>query len=255
MNYSLNIFNTLDGRNEILASPSLVALDSERSEFFSGVDVVAAAVSGGDGSSISVNKQIGVKLGVTPEFLSSGKVKLEVEAERTFLTNPSSSVQFEFRLDTSNTNVNANVVMEFGETLILSGLSEKETEKSRDSVPILGDIPIVQYAFSNQQTREFRKSVLIMLTPRRPEYANRSHVARTKEERHLSDFEKSLSTFESRNKNWFVPPSTAEEVLRVSASKNALFNEFRTGDMALAGWNSRSTHEQRLTRALDFLFY
>lgn len=255
VNYSLNIFNTLDGRNEILASPSLVALDSERSEFFSGVDVVAAAVSGGDGSSISVNKQIGVKLGVTPEFLSSGKVKLEVEAERTFLTNPSSSVQFEFRLDTSNTNVNANVVMEFGETLILSGLSEKETEKSRDSVPILGDIPIVQYAFSNQQTREFRKSVLIMLTPRRPEYANRSHVARTKQERHLSDFEKSLSTFESRNKNWFVPPSTAEEVLRVSASKNALFNEFRTGDMALAGWNSRSTHEQRLTRALDFLFY
>lgn len=255
VNYSLNIFNTLDGRNEILASPSLVALDSERSEFFSGVDVVAAAVSGGDGSSISVNKQIGVKLGVTPEFLPGNKIKMEVEAERTFLTNPSSSVQFEFRLDTSNTNVNANVVMEFGETLILSGLSEKETEKTRDAVPILGDIPLLQYGFSNQQTREFRKSVLIMLTPRRPEYANRSVAARAHQETHLSEFEKSLSTFEARNRNWFVPPSTAEEVLRVSASKNALFNEFRTGDMALESWNARSSHQQRLSQALDFLFY
>ncbi|MGX9356766.1 hypothetical protein ACS3SW_16850 [Roseobacteraceae bacterium S113] len=255
VNYSLNIFNTLDGRNEILASPSLVALDGERSEFFSGVDVVAAAVSGGDGSSISVNKQVGVKLGVTPEFLETDRIKLEVEAERTFLTNPSSSVQFEFRLDTSNTNVNANVVMEFGETLILSGLSEKETEESRDAVPLLGDIPLLQYGFSNQRTSEFRKSVLIMLTPRRPEYTNRSHTARHETEHQLSEFEKSLSTFESRNKNWFVPRSTAQEMLIVSSRTNALFNEYRTGDLALERWNSRATHEQRLSQAVNFLFY
>jgi len=254
VNYSLNIFNTLDSRNEILASPSLVALANEKSEFFSGVDVVAAAVSGGDGSSISVNKKIGVKLGVTPEFLPGNKIKLEVEAERTFLTSPSSSVQFEFRLDTSNTNVNANVVMEFGETLILSGLSEKETENTRDAVPLLGDIPVMQYLFSNEAKRDFRKSVLIMLTPRRAKYVNRDPEERRKTEMMLTDFERSLSTFESRNKNWFVPPSTTSEIMQVMQT-NSLFNEFKTGDFQLENWNSRNTHEKRLNQAVDFLFY
>lgn len=254
VNYSLNIFNTLDSRNEILASPSLVALANEKSEFFSGVDVVAAAVSGGDGSSISVNKQIGVKLAVTPEFLPDDKIKLQVEAERTFLTSPSSSVQFEFRLDTSNTNVNANVVMKFGETLILSGLSEKETENTRDAVPFLGDIPVIQYLFANQAKRDFRKSVLIMLTPRRAQYVNRDPAERRKAEAALSDFEKSLSTFENRNKDWFIPPSTTHEIMRVTQT-NSLFNEFKTGDFELENWNSRDTHEKRLNQAIEFLFF
>lgn len=254
VNYSLNIFNTLDSRNEILASPSLVALANEKSEFFSGVDVVAAAVSGGDGSSISVNKKIGVKLGVTPEFLPDDQIKLQVEAERTFLTSPSSSVQFEFRLDTSNTNVNANVVMKFGETLILSGLSEKETENSRDAVPLLGDIPVMQYLFSNEAKRDFRKSVLIMLTPRRAQYVNRSPEERKRAEAMLSNFEKSLSTFESRNENWFAPRGTMDTIIETTKT-NALFNEYKTGDFELESWNTRDTHEKRLKQALDFLFY
>ncbi len=254
VNYSLNIFNTLDGRNEILARPSLVALANERSEFFSGVDVVAAAVSGGDGSSVSVNKQIGVKLSIMPEFLPEDRIKLEVQAERTFLTSPSSSVQFEFRLDTSKTNVTANVVMKFGETLILSGLSEKETENSRNSVPFLGDVPVIQYLFSKQAKRDFRKSVLIMLTPRRAQYVNRSAEERERLEQNLSEFEKSLETFESRNKNWFVPTSTISEVIETTKT-NSLFHEFRTGDFALENWNSRDTHEKRLRSAVDFLFY
>lgn len=254
VNYSLNIFNTLDSRNEILASPSLVALANEKSEFFSGTDVVAAAVSGGDGSSISVNKQIGVKLAVTPEFLPNDQIKLQVEAERTFLTSPSSSVQFEFRLDTSNTNVNANVVMKFGETLILSGLSEKETENTRDATPLLGDIPVMQYLFANETKQDFRRSVLIMLTPRRAQYVNRDPEERRKAEAALSDFEKSLSTFESRNKNWFIPPSTTHEIMKVTQT-NSLFNEFKTGDFRMENWNSRDTHEKRLNQAVEFLFF
>src|SRR3546814_14843493 len=47
--YSLNIANSLSGQSHILARPSLVALSGQASEFFSGVDIAAAAVSGGQG--------------------------------------------------------------------------------------------------------------------------------------------------------------------------------------------------------------
>jgi type II secretory pathway component GspD/PulD (secretin) len=57
--------------------------------------------------------------------------------------------------------------MQFGETLVLGGLSEKEDSVVRDGVPILQDVPVLQYFFSNEQTVDFHKSVLILITPRR----------------------------------------------------------------------------------------
>jgi hypothetical protein len=36
---------------------------------------------------------------------------------------------------------------------------------------------------------------------------------------------------------------------------NSLFREFKTGDFALENWNSRDTHEKRLEKAVEFLFY
>ena len=53
-----------------------------------------------------------------------------------------------------------------GETLMLGGLTEQETEKSADGVPFLKDIPIVNWAFSEQQNKEFTRTLTILLTPR-----------------------------------------------------------------------------------------
>lgn len=254
VNYSLNIFNSLNGRNEILARPSLVALANERSEFFAGVDVVGAAVSGGAGAPVSINKQIGVKLSIIPEFLSGDRIKLKVEAERTFITAPSRSVVFDFRLDTSKTTVNSNVVMRFGETLVLGGLTEKDTQTNRDSTPVLGDIPIIQYLFARKTSTEFRKSVLILITPRRAQFTNQSAAERVKTESNLTEFEKSLDKFEERNKNWFAPKSGLAEAV-ASMEGNRLFQEFKTGDYTLERWNTRDTHEKRLGTIKNFLFY
>lgn len=252
--YSLNIFNSLYGRNEILARPSLVALANERSEFFAGTDVVGAAVSGGAGAPVSINKQIGVKLSIVPEFLPDDRIKLKVEAERTFITAPSRSVVFDFRLDTSKTTVNSNVVMRFGETLVLGGLTEKDNQSTRDATPLLGDIPIIQYLFARKASTEVRKSVLILITPRRAQFTNQSAVERGRTETALSDFEKSLNTFEERNRNWFAPKSTLSEAI-ASVEGNRLFQEFKTGDFALERWNARDTHEKRLGAIRNFLFF
>src|SRR5690606_13635982 len=105
LTYTLNIANAEDRRNEVLARPTLVATGGQTSTFFSGVDVIGAAVSTGQGGSVQVQKEAGVKLSLTPEFLPGGLIKMNVEAERNFLTNPNSNVLFDFRLDTSKTQV------------------------------------------------------------------------------------------------------------------------------------------------------
>jgi len=69
--------------------------------------------------------------------------------------------------------MNANVQLEFGQTLVLGGLSEKETTRTRSGVPLLQDIPGLQYLFSSLSTSSFQRSVLILITPRDPYFTYR----------------------------------------------------------------------------------
>lgn len=251
--YSLNIANANAKRNEVLARPTLVALGNQPSSFFSGQDIVGAAVSGGQGSSVQIQKEVGVKLSVTPEFLPDNLIKLNVIAERTFLAIPSASVKFDFRLDTNKTQVNANVVMKFGETLILSGLSERDQTKDRDGVPVLQDVPIVQYLFSRNVTRDYYKSVLILLTPRRAQFTNRSEEDIASDRANMSAGELALSEFEDKYKPWFKPLPNIAEITK-ALNGGALYREFRTGDLA-ASWHRIETHEDQLKAAIKFLYF
>lgn len=234
--YSLNIANSADANNEILAKPSLVAQSGQTSEFFSGTEILAAAVSGGDGDSVSVQKEVGVKLAVTPVVLGNDLLRLHVVAERTFLTDPANSVVFEFRLDTTKTNVNATVTMRYGETLILGGLSERETSRSDDGVPFLKDIPGVNLFFSDRSERQFQRSILILMTPRRPQYTRQSAADREAVKSNQSALEQDLERLNEWHGDWYTPRPTFNEIIDKLQTRE-FFEEFRSGDVKINAWD------------------
>ena len=253
--YSLNIANAGTSRNEILARPSLVAIEGQKSEFFSGENIKASAVTTNEEGAAEVERDIGVRLGITPETVGNENVKLLVEVERTFLQTPSTSVTYSFQLRTSKTTVAANVVLRRGETLILSGLSEKETENIRDGVPGLQDVPLIQYLFSRQTTRDFNRSVLVLVTPRTPEYTYRPRDARKLAGAARGDSEDEvLNELKARYTDRFRPYPNWASVFH-HLQNNTLYREFRTGDVALERWDTQSTHGARLKTTLDFLYY
>ncbi len=243
--YSLNIANSADANNHVLAKPSLVAQAGQTSEFFSGTEILAAAVSGGNGDSVSVQKEVGVKLAVTPEILPDDMIRLHVVAERTFLTDPSNSVVFEFRLDTTKTNVNSTVTMKFGETLVLGGLSERETSKSADGVPGLMDVPILNLIFSQRVKREFERSVLILITPRRPHYARQAQSDRDETIEEMSDLERDIERLQNRHKDWFTPRATFSEIMDKLQGRE-FFEEFRKGDVKVQSWHNDASSQQHV---------
>ena len=246
--YNLNILNATDGTNEILARPTLVARSGQTSEFFSGVEVSAAAVSGGAGDSISIEKEIGVKLAVTPEFGPDGSVILQVQAERTFLTTPSSSVLFEFRLDTSKTTVNANVAMKYGQTLILGGLDERETENDSDGVPILRDIPIINWFFSRKTKRDFKNSVMILLTPRPASFVDSS--PENAQDAINSRHDVISGQLQDRYSDWFKPLPNIRYVIN-QLQKKSLYRNFQSGDIKINAWHKSGSHATRLNRVFE----
>lgn len=250
--YSLNIANSANENSEILAKPSLVAQSGQTSEFFSGTEILAAAVSGGNGDSVSVQKEVGVKLSVTPEALDDDLLRLHVVAERTFLTDPSNSVVFEFRLDTTKTNVNATVTMRYGETLILGGLSERETSRSADGVPGIMDIPGLDLFFSARSERQFQRSVLILMTPRRPQYTRQAQAERQKTLDGMSDLERDLERLAKRHEDWYTPRPTFSGVFE-GLQQRAFFEEFRLGDLIIVPWRDNMMTSLDVTAVSDRL--
>ncbi len=256
--YSLNLANANSNLNEVLARPTLAAVEGMRSEFFSGTSLNAAVVSGGSttgGSSVSIEKRYGVKLSVLPQIMPDGMIKLAIDASRTFLKPPSANIGFTYKLEISEILANANVVLRMGDTLVLGGLSEKESTNNRDGVPVLQDVPLLQYLFSQQTRTDYQRSVLILITPRPAAYTWLSEESRAAAQAQDGDNPaNSIEVLRARYGDWFKPYPNLASVFHHLNSAD-LYREFRTADVTLERWDRMSTTQERLKQALGFLYY
>jgi type II secretory pathway component GspD/PulD (secretin) len=83
-------------------------------------------------------------------------------------------------------NVTSQAVVGLGQTLILSGLSQRESRSGRAGVPGLMYVPILKYLFSTKSTVETDSAVIVLLTPRDPAFMderNRTELERFVEKR------------------------------------------------------------------------
>jgi len=251
LSYSLNIANANNAVNEVLARPTLAAMEGMPSEFFSGTNLSAGVVSAsaqGGTTIVPIEKRFGIKLTVLPTFLPNGRVQMKVDAQRTSLIATAENPKVAYQIEIGEISANANVVMNLGDTLVLSGLSEKSSSSTRDGVPVLQDVPLLQYLFSNKKTNDIQRSVLILITPRSPAYTALADAGQGSAA--------SISMQALREKYGFSASSTpnAEAVLS-HLKANALFREFRDGDVSLERWERMDSTGDRLRQALDFLYY
>jgi len=168
LGYSLNIANATQNRNEVLARPSLLAIDRLPSTFFSGANISISVGGGTPGAnSMLVDKQVGVSFSVTPTFIDDDHVLLTVKTARSFVTAPAVGTTG-VALSQSRLATSANLMVSPGQTVILSGLAERERVRGKAGVPVLRDIPGVQYFFANDQNSDYFRTVMVMLTMRKP---------------------------------------------------------------------------------------
>jgi len=255
--YTLNIINAQTEKSEILARPSLVASEGIQSTFFAGENINAAAESSSNNNSraVQIDMDLGVKLSITPTRLEEEIVELTVLVERNSLKSTSTAVSFTYQIRQAKTNVEASVKMRRGDTLILSGLSERETELTRDGVPLLQDLPIIQYFFSRQVETDINKSVLVLITPRLPQYTYRSRETRMDIAKQRGEDESIvLKELKGRYSDWFKPYPNWTAVYN-QLQENSLYREFRTGDVKFDKWDSQTTHKERLNNIFKYLYF
>lgn len=100
--------------------------------------------------------------------------------------------------------------MVIGETLILSGLNQRESNRIDSGVPILRSIPVLRYFFSTESYVDSQLSVIVLLTPRDPSFVGEQSrraidefIAMRREfVRAMQGPEEDFRRFEERNPDW-----------------------------------------------------
>jgi type II secretory pathway component GspD/PulD (secretin) len=161
--YSLNLFNTKDDFYRVITRPSLVASLHETSEFFIGrtVSVAVSSINLGDIQLID----LGTYVRVTPVTISPTEAQFKIEVIRSFPIENAPGT-FEQSLTAFKQTVTATAEVEFGKTLILSGLYEGVDPGGYSKTPGVGDVPGVDTFFNARRRQERRDVALVLVTPK-----------------------------------------------------------------------------------------
>ncbi len=149
------------GKAWVLAEPKLSAKSGSSATFLVGgeVPIVIPSVLG---QTQIEYKEYGIRLNIAPTVNSAREVATSIMAEVSRI-DPSVSVQGVPGFLTRRAETEINVLA--GETIVISGLLDREASRSVDKIPILGDIPILGKLFRSDGFRGNRTELVIFVTP------------------------------------------------------------------------------------------
>jgi type IV pilus assembly protein PilQ len=149
-----------DGRGKIVSSPRVITADKVKATIEQGTEIPYQQATSSGATSVSFKKAV-LKLEVTPQITPEGAVFLDVKV------NKDSRGQDTASGPAINTkNVQTQVLVENGGTVVLGGIYEQEEQTTITKVPFLGDLPVVGYLFKNRKMINDRKELMIFITPR-----------------------------------------------------------------------------------------
>ena len=170
----INAVENTAGAN-ILGTPMVVTLDNEEATIKVGQQVPfitgSYASSGANPSTAdgqirpftTVNRgEVGLELNITPRINQGNAVRLEITQA---LSELAPSVAGAVDLVTNHRTLETAVIVEDGGTLVLGGLIQDKVRESRQSVPVLGSLPLIGVLFrASSQTRE-KTNLMLFIRP------------------------------------------------------------------------------------------
>ena len=149
-----------DGRGRIISSPRVVTADQVRATIEDGEEIPYEQATSSGATSISFRKAV-LKLDVTPQITPEGNVILTVNVNK-----DSRGVETRAGPAINTKNVNTQVLIDNGGTVVIGGIYTQLERSDNVKVPLLGDIPYVGNLFKNNRRTNNRSELLVFLTPR-----------------------------------------------------------------------------------------
>ena len=154
-----------DGLVTTLAEPNLTALSGETASFLAGGEI-PIPISQGLGAVSVEYKQYGVSLSFTPIVMSDGRISIRVRPEVSQLTSAGSVTLNGFTVPGVTTRrAETTVELGSGQSFMIGGLLNNNTNNSTDKVPGIGNLPILGALFRSNSFRRQQTELVIIVTP------------------------------------------------------------------------------------------
>lgn len=158
------------GNFEVLSRPSILTRNNQEATITVGEEVPfirdSRITDQGDQINTVEYEDIGIILTVTPFITSDGLVEMIVAPEISTRTDEairiSNDVEYPVFAKRSAETV---VVTGNGKTVVIGGLMERNKRETVRKVPLLGDIPLLGWAFRRKIKEDTKTELLIFLTP------------------------------------------------------------------------------------------
>jgi len=149
-----------DGRGKIISSPRVVTADKVKAVIEQGTEIPYQQATSSGATSVAFRKAV-LKLEVTPQITPEGAIFLDVKVNK-----DSRGIETSAGPAIDTKNVQTQVLVENGGTVVLGGIYEQQDRTTVTKVPLLGDLPVIGNLFKNTSSINDRTELIIFITPR-----------------------------------------------------------------------------------------
>jgi len=150
------------GNGEVVSQPKVMTADKETAKILKGSEIPYQEASS-SGATSTTFVEAALSLEVTPQITPDNRIIMEVKVTKD---------EPDFANDVNGTptirknEVNAKILVNDGETVVIGGVFSNTQSKSVDKVPFLGDLPYLGRMFRRDVVADSKSELLIFLTPR-----------------------------------------------------------------------------------------
>ena len=150
------------GNGEIVSQPKVVTSDKETAKILKGQEVPYQEASSSGATSTSF-KEAALSLEVTPQITPDNRIIMEVKVTK---DAPDFARALNGVPPINKNEVNAKVLVNDGETIVIGGVFSNTQTKGVEKVPLLGDLPFLGRVFRRDIVSDSKAELLVFITPR-----------------------------------------------------------------------------------------
>jgi len=158
-----------DGANNILSTPTVLALDNEEASIVIGQNVpfVTGSSTATDGTTTNpfqtIERQdVGITLTITPQINEGDSIRLDVVQEVSSVAQSAVSAS---DLITNVRSITTSAMVEDGQVLVLGGLMDETFSDTVSKTPVLGDVPVLGKLFTSTTTSKRKQNLMVFIHP------------------------------------------------------------------------------------------
>lgn len=150
------------GHAEIVSQPKVITGDKQKAHIESGTEIPYQEASSGGGTTTSFKEAV-LKLDVTPQITPDDQIIMDLKINQDSIGDRDLSSGIP-TIDV--TELQTQVLVANGETVVLGGIFQNETTEGEIKVPFLGDLPYLGRLFRKDISSQKKRELLIFITPK-----------------------------------------------------------------------------------------